>query len=134
MTFRTAFLATWLAAGLALAGPTAALAQDAAAGQRVFNQCRACHTVDQGGRNGVGPNLHGVIGRKAGSVEGFRYSASLKEKAEAGLTWDEPTLRAYIANPKAVIPAGSMSYPGLRNEQQMNDLLAYLQQAAGKAP
>mgnify|MGYP002780486126 FL=1 len=111
-----------------------ASAQDAAAGQRVFNQCRACHTVEQGGRNGVGPNLHGLFGRKAGSIENFRYSASMREKAAGGLTWTEETLRAYIANPKAVVPAGSMSYVGLRNEQQMNDLIAYLRQAAGNAP
>ena len=122
-----------LALVLALS-PMAASAQDAAAGQRVFNQCRACHTVEQGGRNGVGPNLHGLFGRKAGSIENFRYSASMREKAAGGLTWTEETLRAYIANPKAVVPAGSMSYVGLRNEQQMNDLIAYLRQAAGNAP
>jgi cytochrome c len=115
-----------LLAALMLAPALPAAAQDAAAGQRVFNQCRACHSIEQGGRNGVGPNLHGVVGRKAGSVEGFRYSASMREKVQGGLTWDEDTLRAYLANPKAVVPAGSMSYPGLRNEQQLNDLVAYL--------
>ena len=88
-----------------------AAAQDAEAGQRVFSQCRACHSINEGGRNGVGPNLHGILGRKAGSSEGFRYSASLREKAEGGLVWNEDTLRAYITNPKAVMPAGSMSYP-----------------------
>ena len=118
----------WMLGLVLVVLPGMALGQegDAAAGQRVFNQCRACHTGDQGGRNGVGPNLFGIVGRKAGSIEGFRYSASLREKAEGGLTWNEETLRAYLANPKAVIPAGSMSYPGLRNEQQLNDLLAYL--------
>lgn len=111
--------------------PAVASAQDAAAGQRVFNQCRACHTVEQGGRNGVGPNLHGIFGRRAGSIDGFRYSAPMRAKAAEGLTWDEPTLRAYIANPKAIVPAGSMSFPGLRNEQQIDDLIAHLRQAAG---
>jgi cytochrome c len=129
MTFRNAILAAALGAVV----PVAASAQDATAGQRVFNQCRACHTIDAGGRNGVGPNLHGLFGRKAGSIEAFRYSNPMKEKAEAGLTWTEETLRTYIANPKAVVPAGSMSYPGLKNEQQMNDLLAYLREAAGTA-
>ncbi len=109
--------------------PGMASAQDAAAGQRVFNQCRACHTVEQGGRNGVGPNLHGILGRKAGAIEGFRYSGAMKAKAEGGLVWDEATLRAYIADPKAVVPGGSMSYVGLRNEQQVNDLIAYLKDA-----
>ena len=108
--------------------PVAALAQagDAAAGQRVFNQCRACHTIDQGGRNGVGPNLWGVVGRRAGAIEGFRYSANLRELAAGGLTWNEDRLRAYIQNPKSVVPQGSMSYVGLRNETQLNDLMAYL--------
>jgi cytochrome c len=114
------------ALGLALATPLAAAAQDAAAGQRVFNQCRACHSIEAGGRNGVGPNLAGIIGRKAGLAEGFRYSPALRERAEGGLTWDEETLRAYIQNPRAVIPGGSMTYPGLRNDQQINDLIAYL--------
>lgn len=103
-----------------------AFAQDVEAGQRVFNQCRACHNIAAGGRNGVGPNLYGILGRKAGQAEGFRYSAALKEKAEAGLAWDEATLRKYIANPKDVIPGGAMSYPGLKNEQQLSDLIAYI--------
>ncbi len=112
---------------LLLAGLAApATAQDVAAGQRVFNQCRACHVIENNGRNGVGPNLHGIVGRTAGIIDGFRYSANLKEKAGEGLTWDEDTLRAYITNPKAILPAGAMSYPGLRNEQQLNDLIAYL--------
>jgi cytochrome c len=119
---RVAALSFAMAFGLVLP----AAAQNADAGQRVFNQCRACHTINEGGRNGVGPNLHGVIGRQAGAIEGFRYSAPLRAKAEEGLVWDEAALRAYIGNPKAVIPGGSMSYPGLRSEQQMNDLIAYL--------
>ncbi len=108
--------------------PSLASAQagDAAAGQRVFNQCRACHTPDQGGRNGVGPNLWGVVGRPAASIEGFRYSANMRELAAGGLTWTEDRLRAYITNPKAVVPQGSMAYAGLRNEEQLNNLIAYL--------
>ena len=117
-------------AGLLALSPLAAQAQDAEAGQRVFNQCRACHTINQGGRSGVGPNLHGIIGRAAGSVEGFRYSAAMRERAAAGLVWNEDNLSAYIADPKAVVPGGSMSYAGLRNEEQRNNLLAYLRQAS----
>jgi cytochrome c len=126
MKFRIAMLALPL-----LMAPSLASAQDAEAGQRVFNQCRACHTVDQGGRNGVGPNLYGVFDRRAGAVEGFRYSAPMRAKAEEGLTWNEANLRAYIINPKAVVPAGSMAFAGLRNEQQLNDLIAYLRRATG---
>lgn len=108
--------------------PVAAFADegDAAAGQRVFNQCRACHTINEGGRSGVGPNLWGIVGRRAGSIEGFRYSSNLRELAAGGLTWTEDRLRAYIQNPKSVVPTGSMSYPGLRNETQLRDLMAYL--------
>jgi cytochrome c len=115
------------ATALALA-PFAANAQsgDAAAGQRVFNQCRACHTIDAGGRNGVGPNLHGIVGQRAGQREGFRYSANMRTLADGGLTWDDATLRRYLTNPKDVVPQGSMSFAGLRNPAQLNDVLAYL--------
>ncbi len=111
-----------------MAAPAAAFAQDgdAAAGQRVFNQCRACHTTNEGGRSGVGPNLFAIVGRRAGTVEGFRYSANMRELGAEGLTWTDDRLRAYVANPKAVVPRGSMSYPGLRNETQVNDLMAFL--------
>lgn len=119
-------IALGLFAAAPIVAPAGANAQDAAAGQRVFNQCRACHIVENNGKNAVGPNLHGVIGRKAGSIESFRYSASMKEKAEGGLAWTDDNLRAYLANPKAVVPAGSMSYPGLRQPQQIEDVIAYL--------
>lgn len=115
-----------VAAGASLPSLASAQSGDAAAGQRVFNQCRACHTADQGGRNGVGPNLFGIVGRKAASIDGFRYSANMRSLAEGGLEWNEDRLRAYITNPKAVVPQGSMSFPGLRNETQLNDLIAYL--------
>ncbi|MCX8132501.1 MAG: cytochrome c family protein [Roseococcus sp.] len=119
-----------MGAALALAPMGGALAQDAEAGQRVYNQCRACHTINAGGRNGVGPNLHGFWGRRAGQVQGFRYSANMMQLAEQGLTWDEATLRRYLTNPKDVVPNGSMAFNGIRNEQQLNDLLAYLQRAS----
>lgn len=106
--------------------PIGARAQDVAAGQRVFNQCRACHVIGAGMKSTLGPNMFGAFGRTAGTLEGFRYSANMKEKGAAGLVWSEETLRAYITNPKQVVPAGSMAFPGLRNEQQVNDLIAYL--------
>ncbi len=114
---------------LALAGPVAA--QDAAAGQRVFNQCRACHIIENNGRNGVGPNLHTVFGRRAASIEGFRYSANMRTLGEQGHVWTEDNLRAYLRNPKDVVPQGTMSFPGLRNDQQLNDLIAYLRSQQG---
>jgi cytochrome c len=114
-------------AALALGFAPSAQAQNADAGRTVFNQCRACHTIDAGGRNGVGPNLHAIVGRKAGEAQGFRYSANMRELADGGLTWDEATLRRYLTNPKDVVPRGSMAFAGIRNPQQLNDLIAFLQ-------
>mgnify|MGYP005853529789 FL=1 len=119
-------LASFGAAMLWFSAP--ASAQDAAAGQRVFNQCRACHTIDEGGRNGVGPNLHGIVGKQAGKREGFRYSANMRELADGGLIWTEENLRKYLTNPKALVPRGTMAFAGIRNPQQLNDLLAFLKQ------
>ncbi|MFQ3622423.1 MAG: cytochrome c family protein [Acetobacteraceae bacterium] len=118
-----------LLAGFAVAGAQPASASgDPAAGQRVFNQCRACHTIDQGGRNGVGPNIWGIVGQPAGKREGFRYSANMQELAAGGLTWTEENLRRYLTNPKDLVPRGSMAFAGIRNPQQLNDLIAFLRQ------
>lgn len=107
--------------------PAADGAGDAEAGRRVFNQCRACHTVDQGGRNGVGPNLFGIVGRRAGAVEGFRYSASMQELAGTGHSWTPENLRTYLRDPKSVLPRGTMAFNGVRQDGPLNDLMAYLQ-------
>jgi cytochrome c len=130
---RFAMMAGLPALALLALGSNQAQAQDADAGQRVFNQCRACHAIVATGRNSVGPNLFGIWDRAAGAVEGFRYSAPMRERAAAGLVWNEENLRAYITDPKAVVPGGSMSYPGLRNEQMRNDLIAYIQRASTAA-
>jgi cytochrome c len=87
--------------------------------------------IENNGKNGIGPNLHGVVGRRAASIEGFRYSANMKELGEGGHTWTEEQLRAYLANPKAVVPRGIMSFPGLRNPAQIEDVIAYLKTQAG---
>jgi cytochrome c2 len=101
----------------------AARAADADAGARVFkSQCGTCHAVAPG-RTLVGPTLAGLIGRKAGSVPGFRYSPANKQ---ADITWDAPTLTNYLADPGAMIPGTSMIYAGLKNEAQRADLVAYL--------
>jgi len=119
-------LAAAITLAVALAMSASASAQDAAAGQRVFNQCRTCHTIEANGRNGIGPNLHGVVGRKAASVEGYRFSNAMKEKGEQGWTWTDDNLRPYLHNPREVVPGTNMSFPGIRNDQQINDLIAYL--------
>ena len=115
---------------LAIATGTAE-AQDAAAGERVFAQCRACHQVSERARNGVGPVLNGLFGRKAGTVEGYNSSPANKD---SGLTWDEATFREYIKDPRGKVPGTKMVDAGLKDEQRINDLVAYLKQfdATGK--
>ncbi|MCB8823490.1 c-type cytochrome [Microvirga rosea] len=108
---------------LALVGSTQA--QDAANGEKVFAQCRACHQVGPTAKNTVGPMLNGVIGRKAGALEGYNYSPANKN---SGLTWDEITLADYIKDPKAKVPGTKMVYAGLKDEQRVKDLIAYLKQ------
>lgn len=120
-----------LSAALLLAGIGSAQAQDAAAGEKVFTQCRACHQVGENAKNAVGPVLNGLFGRQSGSVEGYNYSPANKN---SGITWDEATFKEYIQNPRAKIPGTKMVYAGLKDEQRINDLVAYLKQfdASGK--
>jgi cytochrome c len=120
-----------LSAALLLAGFGSAPAQDAANGEKVFAQCRACHQVGENAKNAVGPILNGLIGRHSGSVEGYNYSPANKN---SGITWDEATFREYIKDPKAKIPGTKMIYAGLKDEKRIDDLTAYLKQfdAAGK--
>ena len=113
-------------AGLMVLTSTAALlAQDAAAGEKVFAVCKACHQIGETAKSAVGPVLNGVIGRKAGTLAGYAYSDANKN---SGLTWDEPTFREYIRDPRAKVPGTKMIYTGLKDEQKVSDLLAYLKQ------
>jgi cytochrome c len=111
--------------------PSLAQAQDAAAGEKTFAQCRACHQIGPTAKNAVGPVLNGIIGRKAGTVEGYNYTPANKN---SGITWDEATFAEYIKDPKAKVPGTKMVYAGLKDEQRIKDLLAYLKQfdAAGQ--
>ena len=107
-----------------------ALAQTVPSGEQLFrSQCGACHGVDS--RNRVGPGLAGVLGRRAAAVESCRYSNAMRTRAAEGLTWDEATLHAYLQAPKQVVPGGSMSYVGMKDEARLNALLAYLKENAG---
>ena len=108
-----------------------ARAQGAAAGEKVYAQCRACHQLGETAKNMVGPALNGVIGQKAAMREGYSYSAAMKA---SGLVWDEATFAEYIQNPRAKVPGTKMIYAGLKDEKRIADLLAYLKQfdAAGK--
>ena len=110
---------------LAVAGASEARAQDALAGEKVFGVCKMCHQIGENAKNAVGPVLNGVIGRKAGSYPGYSYSDANKN---SGITWDEATFREYIKDPKAKVPGTKMSYAGLKDEQKINDLVAFLKQ------
>ena len=110
-----------VAAGLLISG-SAFAAGDAAKGASVFNKCKACHS-DVAGKNLVGPSLFGVVGRAAGSEAGYAYSAGLKA---LGYAWTEDKLDAWLANPKAVVPATKMTFAGLPNAQDRADVIAYL--------
>jgi cytochrome c len=121
----------FLSAALVLMSAGAASAQDAAAGEKVFAQCRACHQIGESAKNAVGPVLNGLFGRHSGSVEGYSYSPANKN---SGITWDEATFREYIKDPKAKIPGTKMIFPGIKDEKRIDDLIAFLKQydATGK--
>ncbi|MGE5504794.1 MAG: c-type cytochrome [Actinomycetota bacterium] len=95
---------------------------DAEKGEKVFNQCKACHSV-KAGENKVGPSLHGVVGRKSGTAPGFNYSDAMKK---ADLTWDEATLDKYLTDPKATVPGNKMAFAGLKNPDDRKNVIAYL--------
>ena len=104
-----------------LLADTAATAQDAAAGKVAFARCAACHSVD--GNNGIGPSLRGVLGRKAGSSTGFRYSPAMQA---ATTTWDAASLNAFIALPQQTIPGNTMPFAGIADAKVRDDIVAYL--------
>jgi cytochrome c len=109
-----------------VAGPAVALADgDAALGQKVFLKCRACHQVGETAKNAVGPELNGLFGRHSGVVEGYKYSDANKN---SGIVWDETVFREYIHNPKAKIPGTKMAFPGLKDDADIDNLIAYLKQ------
>jgi cytochrome c len=118
-----------IAAAAVAVAPAAALAQDAAAGDKVFAQCRACHQVGPTAKNAVGPVLNGLFGRKSGTIEGYTYSDANKN---SGIVWDEATFADYIKDPRAKIPGTKMVYAGLKDEQRIKDLIAYLKQFDAK--
>jgi len=96
---------------------------DPAKGEAVFNRCGLCHNATKGGGNGLGPNLFGVVGRKAASLPGFAYSSALKTSK---IVWTEAALRSWVQNPAKMVPGTRMVFPGLTRAQDVEDLLAYL--------
>ena len=97
-----------------------------AAGEKVFKKCKSCHQVGEGAKNRAGPILNGIVGQAAGAVEGFKYSKALRAKADEGLIWDEENLRAFLAKPKTFIKGTKMSFAGLRKDEDLEAIAAYL--------
>ena len=113
----------WLAAS--------ASAQDPAKGEKIFVTCKTCHQIGEGAKNAIGPELNGIIGRKAGSVAGYSYSDANKN---SGITWDGANLAEYLKDPKAKVPGTKMVFAGIKDDKKIQDLIAFLKQfdAAGK--
>ena len=115
---------------IATSATSGALAQDAAkgdpaAGKTSFNKCLACHSIGEGAKNKVGPELNGLDGRKSGTAPDYSYSDANKN---SGITWGKDVFLEYITDPKAKIPGTKMIFPGIKNEKERNDLWAYVSQ------
>ncbi|MBV6322236.1 c-type cytochrome [Duganella violaceipulchra] len=114
---RAYFLAVLLVAGQVSA------AGDARVGEALFKRCASCHQVGPYAQGGFGPQLNGIIGRRAASTKDYKYSEAMKK---SGLVWDEKTLAAYLCAPHDVVPGTSMRFWGIKDEQQVADLLSYM--------
>ncbi|MEO1328962.1 MAG: cytochrome c family protein [Pseudomonadota bacterium] len=115
------------AAEVDYAAQIAELGGDAAEGAKVYRKCRTCHVIDKE-QNRAGPHQVGIIGRPAGAVDGFRYSDAM---AGSGIVWDAETLDGYLENPRKYMPGNKMAFPGLRDEADRKNVIAYLLEAGG---
>jgi cytochrome c len=118
---RSCLIASAIFVGLS----ASAHAQDAAAGEKDFVVCRACHQIGPSAKIAVGPVLNGVVGRKAGTYPGYEYSPANKN---SGITWTPEELDKYLTNPQAVVPHTKMIFPGIKDAQKRKDVIAYLEQ------
>lgn len=107
---------------LLVAGEAGA-AGDPKQGASLFRRCASCHAVGPYASAGYGPQLNGIVGRRAAATTDFKYSEAMKK---SGLTWDEKTLAAYLRAPHDVVPGTSMRFWGIKDEQQVADLLSYM--------
>ena len=105
------------------ASVTSALAADLAKGAKVYKKCKVCHSLEEGGKHKIGPNLFGIMGRESGTATGFKYSKAMKE---AGITWGVSTLTYYLTKPKDFIPGNKMAFPGLKKAEQIENVIAFI--------
>ena len=112
----------WTAIFVAATAGRGALAGDPAAGAQVFKKCLMCHT-NEAGKHKIGPSLFGVVGRHSASISSYAYSPAMKQ---AGKVWTEGELDYYLANPKSVVPGTKMTFPGLKDQIERDNLIAYL--------
>lgn len=112
-------------------GAAPALAEDAAAGKKVFKKCSACHTADKA-KNKIGPHLINIVDRAAGSIEDFKYSKAMIAKAEEGLIWTEENISEYLKKPRAMIKGTKMSFAGIKKEKDIANVIAYLKTKTGE--
>jgi cytochrome c len=115
----------FIVAMLLMAAANPAHAQDAAAGEKDFLVCRACHQIGPGAKTVVGPVLNGVVGRTAGSYPGYEYSPANKD---SGIVWTPEELDKYLESPQTVVPHTKMIFPGLKDAQKRKDVIAFLEQ------
>ena len=120
-------LVAGLTAALAAFAAPALAAGDVAAGKKVYNKCKACHSMAEG-KNKVGPTLFGIFGRDAADIKGFKYSKAMKA---SGLKWDEETMTKYLAKPKALVPGTRMTFAGLKKEADIENVIAYMKANGG---
>jgi cytochrome c len=120
-----------VAGAVLMASTASVVAQDLAAGENSFKKCLPCHSVGEGAKNKVGPVLNGLDGRKSGTIEGYSYSEANKN---SGLTWNDEVFREYIRDPRAKIPGTKMVFAGIKSDNEITNLWAYLKQfdAEGK--
>ncbi|MCE5971956.1 c-type cytochrome [Sinirhodobacter sp. WL0062] len=98
-----------------------------AAGETVFKKCKACHKIGEGAKHATGPSLNGVVGRKAGGADGFKYSPAMIAAGEGGMVWDHETIGAYLKDPKGFVPKNKMSFAGLKKDDDVAAVLAYIE-------
>lgn len=118
---------------LGLATPSWAQDDLVAEGEGVFRRCAACHEIGEGAEHRVGPELNGIIGRTAGTAEGYAYSDAMVEAGAGGLVWTAETLDPYLARPREMVPGTKMAFAGLRKPEDIAAVIAYLEAAGGEA-